>query len=31
MINNHKTEEWKNQLNMYISFISSKETSISYV
>ena len=26
MINDHKTEEWKIQLNMYINFISSKDT-----
>ena len=26
MINNHKTKEWKIQLNMYINFISSKDT-----
>ena len=26
MINNHKTKEWKIQLDMYINFISSKDT-----
>ena len=26
MINDHKTKEWKVQLNMYINFISSKDT-----
>ena len=26
MINDHKTEEWKIRLNMYINFISSKDT-----
>ena len=25
MINDHKTKEWKVQLNMYINFISSKD------
>ena len=26
MVNNHKTKKWKIQLNMYINFISSKDT-----
>ena len=26
MVNNHKTKKWKIQLNMYINFISSKNT-----
>ena len=26
MINNHKTKEWKIQLNMYTNFISFKDT-----
>ena len=26
MVNNHKTKKWKFQLNMYINFISSKDT-----
>ena len=26
MINDYKTKEWKVQLNMYINFISSKDT-----
>ena len=30
MINDHKTKEWKVQLNMYINFISSKDTGETY-